>query len=76
MSLAELSSDYFQSAMLLRGRLRELRCQLEDAAPEERAALRHRIYVLTDMQHQMYELERLTAHYYERGFYRDPKYTL
>lgn len=76
MTLAELSQDYHQSALLLRSRLRELRKLAAAASPEQRAVLRHRIYVLTAMQHQMYELEHLTAHYYERGFYRDRKYTL
>lgn len=76
MTLAELSLDYHQSALLLRSRLRELRQMASTASPEHRAVLRHRIYVLTAMQHQMYELEHLTAHYYERGFYRDRKYTL
>lgn len=76
MTLAELSQEYHQSALLLRERLRQLRQMLSNASPEQRADLRHRIYVLTAMQHQMYELEHLTAHYYERGFYRDRKYTL
>ena len=76
MTLAEMSKEYHQSARQLRTRLRELRQMLPTAAPQYRAVLRHRIYMLTVMQHQMYELEHLTAHYYERGFYRDRKYTL
>ena len=35
-----------------------------------------RLAVLTAMQTQCYELAALTAHYYERSFYRNEKYTL
>lgn len=76
MTLAELSEEYRQSALLLRARLRELRTAEAAAAPEQRQALRHRIYVLSKMQNQMYDLAHLTAHYYERGYYRDGKYIL
>ena len=42
----------------------------------ERAALRHEIALLSGIMTQCRELAELTAHYYERGFYRDEKYTL
>lgn len=77
MKLAELSGGYLSTALLLRERLRTLRQRLRAAdCPAERAALRHSIAVLSEIQTQCYELAELTAHYYERGFYRNEKYTL
>lgn len=76
MTLAELSVEYRRSAQLLGARLHELRAAEKTATPTRRQSLRHQIYLLGKMQHQMYDLARLTAHYYERGYYRDKKYTL
>lgn len=77
MRLAALSEGYLQSALLLRARLSQLRREVR-ACPDAqgRAALRHRIAVLAAMQAQCYELAGLTAHYYERGYWRNEKYTL
>ena len=77
MTLAELSPGYEASAALLRARLAQLRrlaAQAEDA--EELWHLKRRIAELTPMLTQMNELAELTAHYYERGYYRSEKYTL
>lgn len=77
MTLAELSLCYEEAAVPLRRRLRELRillAQTED--PEEIWHIRRRISELTPMLTQMNELAELTAHYYERGYYRSEKYTL
>ena len=77
MTLDALSDGYLQAALLLRRRLSALRRALRDAPDaQERVSLRHRIAVLTAMQTQCYELAALTAHYYERSFYRSEKYTL
>ena len=77
MKLSELSGGYLSTALLLRARLRELRLALRAAeTPQQRAALRHSIAMLSEIQTQCYELASLTAHYYERGFYRSEKYTL
>ena len=77
MTLAEMSRDYEASAALLRARLRRLRRELSRAEdPEEIWHLRRRIYELTPMLTQMNELAELTARYYERGYYRDEKYTV
>ena len=76
-TLAELSKDYEYAALLLRGRLRTLRRELAEAEdPEEIWHLKRRIFELTPMLTQMNELAELTAHYYERGYYRSEKYTL
>ena len=77
MSLSELSKDYAFAAALLQKRLRLLRrleAQAEDA--KERFQLHRRILVLSPMLTEMNELAELTAHYYDRGYYRNEKYTL
>jgi hypothetical protein len=77
MTLAEMSRDYEESARLLRQRLRLLRQMAVDTHdPEELWHIQRRIAVLTPMLTQMNELAELTAHYYERGYYRNAKYTL
>ena len=77
MTLRELSRCYEEAAVPLRRRLRELRIQLAQAEdPEEIWHLKRRIAELTPMLTQMNELAELTAHYYERGYYRSEKYTL
>ena len=77
MTLAQLSREYEASAALLRARLRLLRQQLAEAEdPEEIWHIKRRIAELTPMLTQMNELAELTAHYYERGYYRSEKYTL
>ena len=77
MTLREISREYEASAALLRRRLKQLRQELADAQdPEQRWHLQRRIAVLTPMLTQMNELAELTARYYERGYYRNEKYTL
>ena len=77
MTLQEMSKDYEASAALLRARLRLLRQELAAATdPEEIWHIKRRIAELTPMLTQMNELADLTAHYYERGYYRSEKYTL
>lgn len=77
MTLQEMSREYEASAALLRDRLRFLRRELAAATdPEDIWHLKRRIAELTPMLTQMNELADLTAHYYERGYYRSAKYTL
>ena len=77
MTLAQLSKEYEASAALLRDRLRLLRQQLAEAEdPEEIWHIKRRIAELTPMLTQMNELAELTAHYYDRGYYRSEKYTV
>ena len=62
MSLTELSKCYEEAAALLRRRLHQLRFALGEAKdPEEVFQLKRRI-------------AELTAHYYERGYWRNEKY--
>lgn len=77
MTLLELSRCYEEAAELLRARLRQLRqllAQTQD--PEEIFQMKRRIQELTPMLTQMNELAELTAHYYDRGYWRSDKYTL
>ena len=77
MTLTELSECYEQAAVPLRARLHELRGLLARAEdPEEIWHIKRRIAELTPMLTQMNELADLTAHYYERGYYRSEKYTV
>ena len=77
MTLAELSAGYEAAAVPLRARLRELRQQLAaEEDPEAAWHLKRRIAELTPMLTQMNELAELTAHYYDRGYYRSEKYTV
>lgn len=77
MHLWELSAGYEASAVLLRNRLRQLRQAVSASDdPDEIWHLKRRIAELTPMLTQMNELAELTARYYERGYYRNEKYTL
>lgn len=77
MTLAELSKCYEAAAVPIRARLKELRAMLEATDdPEEIFHIKRRINELTPMLTQMNELAELTAHYYDRGYYRNEKYTL
>ena len=75
MTLEELSLCYQAAAMPLRVRLAQPRQQLARAQdPEEIFQLKRRILELTPMLTEMNELAELTAHYYDRGYWRNEKY--
>ncbi len=77
MTLRELSVCYEEAAVPLRSRLRQLRQELARTDdPEEIWHLKRRIAELTPILTQMNELAELTAHYYDRGYYRSEKYTV
>lgn len=77
MTLLELSRCYEEAAVPLRARLRQLRLELSTTDnPEQIWRLKRRIAELTPMLTQMNELSELTAHYYDRGYYRSEKYTI
>ena len=77
MTLKEISVCYREAAVPLRARLKLLRTLLAAAEdPEEIWRLKRRIAELTPLLTQMNELAELTEHYYERGYYRNAKYTL
>ena len=77
MTLMELSREYEAAAVPLRARLKELRILLAAAEdPEDIFHIKRRIGELTPMLTQMNELTELTAHYYDRGYWRNGKYTV
>ena len=77
MTMLELSRCYEEAAVPLRRRLRELRLLLSQTDnPEEIRQLKRRIAELSPMLTQMNELAELTGRYYERGYWRNEKYTV
>ena len=77
MTLKEMSRCYREAAVPLRQRLKLLRQMLAQADdPEEVWRIKRRIAELTPLLTQMNEIAELTEHYYERGYYRNEKYTL
>ena len=77
MTMQELSQSYRESADLLRVRLWHLRrARLRTHDPEKLFKINRRIDELTPMLTQMNELAELTAHYYDRGYWRSEKYTV
>nr|MBQ8244410.1 hypothetical protein [Oscillospiraceae bacterium] len=77
MTLTQLSACYEAAAVPLRQRLHQLRQLLAAARdPEEIWHLKRRIAELTPLLTEMNELADLTAHYYERGYWRNEKYTV
>ena len=76
-TLGELSVEYRSSGDLLRARLRILRRACRESRDREEVwHLQRRIAALAEMLRQVNELTELTAHYYERGYTRNAKYTL
>lgn len=76
MTLQELSREYRESARLLRDRLAYLRRQLKQTDdPAEVWRLNRRIADLQPMYSEMKTLAELTERYYERGYYRDERYS-
>lgn len=77
MTLQELSKDYAQSAAVLLERMRELRQQLKKTQDAEAVFwLKRRMAVLSQMRKEAVELAELTAHYYERSYWRNEKYRI
>ena len=77
MTLRELSPAYREAARLLSLRISQLREKLKETEdPEEKWHLRRRIIELKPILTQMQELADLTEHYYDKGYWRDEKYTV
>lgn len=77
MTLEELSREYALSAKLLQERIRLLRQMIRQSQDaDEQWMLQRRIAELTPILTQMNDLAELTAHYYDRGYWRSEKYTL
>ncbi len=77
MTLQQLSADYAYSAELLSRRLAQLRQEQQQTDdPELRFRLRRRELALTPLLQQCRQLWRLTAHYYDRSYHKDERFTL
>ena len=77
MTLSEMSYVYREDAIHLRMRITELRQAGRTAdSREEASRFKRRIADLEVLLRQTRELADLTAHYYERNFYRNEKYTV
>ncbi len=76
MRLKDMSGEYRKAAEPIRRELRRLRQELKtEAEPERRWQIKQRMAELTPVLTQINELAELTAHYYDRGYYRGTKYT-
>lgn len=76
MTLEEISRTYRQAAEPLRERLQQLRMELvRETNPQIAFSLKTRIAQMTPILTQLNEMAELTEHYYERGYWRNEKYT-
>ena len=76
MTLYQMSYVYREDALRFRMRITVLREQPKAAEGEDKLRLKRRILELQQLLRQSRELADLTRHYYERGYYRNEKYTL
>ena len=76
MTLYQMSSVDREDALRFRMRITVLREQAKAAEGEDKLRLKRRILELQQLLRQSRELADLTRHYYERGYYRNEKYTL
>ncbi len=76
MTLYQMSYVYREDALRFRMRITVLREQAKAAEGEDKLRLKRRILELQQLLRQSRELADLTRHYYERGYYRNEKYTL
>ena len=76
MTLEELSETYREAAEPLRKRLKQLRMELvTETNPQIAFCLKTRIAQMAPILAQLNELAELTEHYYDRGYWRNEKYT-
>lgn len=77
MTMEQLSAAYRDAAEAIITRIRELNERIKICDDfEEIDRLRCRIAELRPLYREARELADLTAHYYERGYRRNGKYTL
>ena len=76
MTLYQMSYVYREDALRFRMRITVLREQAKAAEGEDKLRLKRRILEPQQLLRQSRELADLTRHYYERGYYRNEKYTL
>ena len=76
MTLYQMSYVYREDALRFRMRITVLREQARTAEGEDKLRLKRRILELQQLLRQSRELADLTRPYYERGYYRNERYTL
>ena len=77
MTLLEMSALYTDSAVAIRGRIAQLREAARDQTDQELSrALQQRIAELVPLLRETGELAALTAHYYDRSYHKNERYTL
>ena len=76
MTLYQMSYVYREDALRFRMRITVLREQARTAEGEDKLRLKRRILELQQLLRQSRELADLTRHYYERGYYRNERYSL
>ncbi|NLU23843.1 MAG: hypothetical protein GXW99_03785 [Clostridiales bacterium] len=76
MNLIQLSVVYHDSALTIGTRIRELQRAEAAAPPEEAQQMHRRIVALRPMLTEANELSAMLAHYYERGYHKNEKYSL
>ena len=77
MTLFEMSFAYQDSAEAIRRRIAELQVQVRtEEDPEASFRLRRRIDELTPLWKEARDLAALTAHYYDRSYHKNERYTL
>ena len=77
MTLLELSVTYRASAQALRLRIAQLRAEKKvQTDPDAVRSLNRRIAELEPLLREARELAVLTAHYYDRGYHKNERYTL
>ena len=76
MTLYQMSYVYREDALRFRMRITVRREQARTAEGEDKLRLKRRILELQQLLRQSRELADLTRHYYERGYYRNERYTL
>ena len=76
MTLYQMSYVYREDALRFRMRITVLREKARTAEGEDKLRLKRRILELQQLLRQSRELADLTRHYYERGYYRNERYTL
>ena len=76
-SIDSLTEKGWKEAELLSRRLAQLRQEEREARDEsQRFSLHRRILDLEPLLRQCRQLHRLTAHYYDRSYYRDERFTV
>lgn len=75
--MKQLAGEYRNSAELLRTRIRELRAALNgNLSADERFNIERRLATLVPMLTECNKIALLCENYYNRGIYRDERYTV